>query len=66
MSSTNNFGMSGFAQLAAWAYDATCSAVRREGTNHSAESLIGVSVSGNAFDTLGVSAYWDGYWKKSG
>ncbi len=31
--------------------------VRREGSNHPAESLIGEFVSGNAFDTLGLRAY---------
>ncbi|MFY9939797.1 MAG: ABC transporter permease, partial [Silvibacterium sp.] len=47
----------GFAQLAAFEAGHSLFSVRREGTNDSAESLIGVSVSGNAFDTLGVSAY---------
>jgi predicted permease len=47
----------GFSQLAAFQAGAYQFGVRREGSNHPAESLIGDFVSGNAFDTLGLSAY---------
>jgi predicted permease len=47
----------GFAQLAAFEAGHNQIGVRREGSNHPAESLIGNFVSGNAFDTLGVNAY---------
>jgi predicted permease len=47
----------GFEQLAAFQAGAHQFAVRRQGSNHPAEPLIGVFVSGNAFDTLGINAY---------
>jgi predicted permease len=47
----------GFAQLAAFQAGANRFGVRRQGSNHPAESLVGVFVSGNAFDTLGLNAY---------
>jgi putative ABC transport system permease protein len=47
----------GFAQLAAFQAGQGRFGVRREGSNHPAESLTANFVSGNAFDTLGVSAY---------
>ena len=47
----------GFAQLAAFQAGSSQFGVRRQGSDHPAESFIGSFVSGNAFDTLGVSAY---------
>jgi putative ABC transport system permease protein len=47
----------GFAQLAAFQAASNQFGVRRQGSNHPAEPFIGVYVSGNAFDTLGLSAY---------
>jgi predicted permease len=47
----------GFTQLAAFQSGANQFGVRREGSNHPAESLVGDFVSGNAFDTLGLNAY---------
>jgi len=47
----------GFAQLAAFQAGSNQFGVRRQGSDHPAESLIGDFVSGNAFDTLGLSAY---------
>jgi predicted permease len=47
----------GFAELAAFQAGANQFGVRRQGSDHPAESFIGDFVSGNAFDTLGLSAY---------
>ena len=47
----------GFSQLAAFQAGHNQIGVRREGSNHPAESLIGDFVSSNAFDTLGLRAY---------
>jgi putative ABC transport system permease protein len=47
----------GFAQLAAFQAGANQFSVRRQGSDHPAESFIGDFVSGNAFDTLGITAY---------
>jgi predicted permease len=47
----------GFAQLAAFEAGADQFAARRQGSNHPAEPFVGVFVSGNAFDTLGINAY---------
>jgi putative ABC transport system permease protein len=47
----------GFAELAAFQSGSNQFGVRRQGTDHPAESFIGDFVSGNAFDTLGLSAY---------
>ena len=46
-----------FAQLAAFQSGSTQFGIRRQGSDHPAESFIGNFVSGNAFDTLGLSAY---------
>jgi predicted permease len=47
----------GFAQLAAFQAGSNQFGVRRQGSDHPAESFIGEFVSGNAFDTLGLNAY---------
>ena len=47
----------GFAQLAAFQAGANQFGVRRQGSNHPAESFVGTFYSGNAFDTLGINAY---------
>jgi predicted permease len=47
----------GFAQLAAFQSGMNQFGVRRQGSSHPAESFLGDFVSGNAFDTLGLSAY---------
>ncbi|MBV8113895.1 MAG: ABC transporter permease [Silvibacterium sp.] len=46
-----------FSQLAAFQAGHTLLGVRREGSNHPAESFAAEYVSGNAFDTLGINAY---------
>ncbi|HEY2013424.1 MAG TPA: ABC transporter permease, partial [Bryobacteraceae bacterium] len=46
-----------FAQLAAFQAGSNQFGIRRQGSDHPAESFIGDFVSGNAFDTLGLSAY---------
>jgi predicted permease len=47
----------GFARLAAFEAGHNQIGVRPQGSDHPPQSLIGVFVSGNAFDTLGLSAY---------
>jgi predicted permease len=47
----------GFRQLAAFQAGRVRYGVRQEGNNHPAQSLTADFVSGNAFDTLGVTAY---------
>jgi predicted permease len=47
----------GFEQLAAFQAGSNQFGVRRQGSDHPPESLIGDFVSGNAFDTLGLNAY---------
>ena len=46
-----------FAQLAAFQAAHSLIGVRRQGSNHPAESFPAEYVSGNAFDTLGINAY---------
>jgi predicted permease len=47
----------GFAQLAAFQAGSNQYGVRRQGSDHPAESFVGTFYSGNAFDTLGLNAY---------
>ncbi|HZD50961.1 MAG TPA: ABC transporter permease [Silvibacterium sp.] len=47
----------GFSQLAAFQAGSSQIGVRREGSNHPAESFISEFVSGNSFETLGLRAY---------
>jgi predicted permease len=46
-----------FSQMAAFQSGANQISVRRQGSDHPAESFISQVVSGNAFDTFGISAY---------
>ena len=46
-----------FAQMAAFQAGANQISVRRQGSDHPAESFISQIVSGNAFDTFGIKAY---------
>ena len=47
----------GFTQLAAFQAGQNQIGVRRQGSDHPAESFVSAFVSGNAFDTLGIRAY---------
>ncbi|MBT9332263.1 ABC transporter permease [Paracidobacterium acidisoli] len=47
----------GFSMLAAFQAGINQMAVRRQGSNHPAEAMLGEFVSGNAFESFGLSAY---------